>query len=180
MIQALRNTEEKILLEILTVWIHVLAWSVYLGGSIAMELLLRHAQNYMKGSQVSVVCQNSGKKYRWISFVCLILLMLTGWLRVSGSEIQSPAGEWILTGLVVLWVLLLCILALLAFHVHPELHIRVSASMTEAQVQHERQRVGVAIRRMDFWVRAELVLALLATLLGVVLGTMSHIAQADF
>lgn len=169
---------EKVkLLETLIAWIHILAWAVYLGGAIAMEFILRHAQSFMRGSQVAVVCQNSGRKYRWLSFVCLLLLLVTGLMRAGITESTESTEitettllySFLLFSIVLIWVLLLGILGLLSFHIHPEMHLRVSPSMTEQEVTIERQRVGVAIRQMDIWVRIELLLALLATLAGAAL-----------
>lgn len=147
------------------IWVHNMAWAVYLGGAISMELVLRHAQQFMRGSQVAVVCQNSGRKYRWLSLACLIILLVTGLMRVTW--VQMTQSEMVLLfGALLLWSLLVGILALLALHIHPEMHLRVSSSMTEEEVRTERKRVGVAIQRMDFWVRAELMIAVLAMMVG--------------
>jgi len=39
--------------------LHALAWSIYVGGAICMELILRHAQQFMKPSQTAYVCEFS-------------------------------------------------------------------------------------------------------------------------
>lgn len=152
--------------------VHALAWSVYVGGAVCMELLLRHAQNYMKPSQIAVVCQHSGKRYRWWSFYCLLLLLVTG----IPLAMQHPApfdptriyglAVWSLCGL---WVIQMIILALLSFHIHPAMHARLSSDMTPEEMARERARVGVAITRMDRTVRVELFCALLALFAGSVL-----------
>jgi uncharacterized membrane protein len=148
---------------------HVLGWSVYLGGALCMELVLRHAQNHMKPSQVAIVCANAGQRYRWFSAVALCVLLITGILlvldRPRGFDVSSVRGVavWAMCGL---WAAQVAILAVLSFRVHPTMHLRADATMTAAQIRIERARVGVAIRDMDRLLRAELALALLALAAG--------------
>lgn len=130
-----------------------------------MELVLRYAQDHMRPSQVAVVCQNSGRRYRWFSLVCLILLLVTGLALAREFDLHSIYGK-VLTGLVILWTLLLAVLALLSFYIHPAMHIRVSSAMTEEEIRVERQRVASAIVKMDITVRLELGLIMLALLAG--------------
>jgi uncharacterized membrane protein len=134
-----------------------------------MELVLRYAQQFMRPSQIAVVCETAGHSYRWWSLVALIILMLTGIplaLRQPGAfDVTTTFGLllWILCGV---WLLQMSILALLSFRVHPDMHARSRASMSEQEIQIERQRVGVAIRRMDQLVRVELAGTIVAVLVG--------------
>lgn len=149
--------------------IHIMSWSIYVGGAICMELVLRHAQNYMRPSQIAVVCQNAGLKYRWWSLVCLILLLVTGILLAQKhpQSFDAATTRGLLTiGLCVLWLLQILILAFLSFRVHSDMHLRVSPSMTAEEIQTERQRVAAAIVHMDITVRVELACALIAMLFG--------------
>lgn len=148
--------------------LHVLAWSVYVGGAIVMEFVLRHAQASMRGSQVAIVCQKAGHRYRWWSALCLALLLVTG-IALAGPIVPGSNEAIVVVVLGGVWLALVLILALLTFYIHPELHIRVSPSMSEDEVKSERGRVGRAIVRMDIAVRVELGLALLAMLLGAAL-----------
>lgn len=145
--------------------VHALAWSTYVGGAIIMELVLRYAQGSMRPSQVAIVCQRAGYRYRWVSCFCLVLLLATG-LALAGPTVAGGPETIVLVALGAVWLALAAILALLSFYIHPEMHIRVSSSMTEEEVRQERQRVGRAIVRMDITVRIELGLAFLAILLG--------------
>jgi uncharacterized membrane protein len=134
-----------------------------------MELVLRHAQNYMRPSQIAVVCQKAGMQYRWWSLICLLLLLITGVLLVQYHpqpfQLATHRGL-VIIGLCVLWLIQILILALLSFWIHPDMHLRVAASMTEEEVNNERKRVGAAIVNMDITVRAELACALIAMLAG--------------
>jgi uncharacterized membrane protein len=149
--------------------IHVLGWSIYVGGAICMEVVLRYAQNYMKPSQVAIVCQQSGKRYRWWSFVCLMLLFATGMpMAMTSSAVFDPSSFYgrVILVLFSLWILQLALLAVLTFIIHPDMHTRVLASMSAAQIKEERARVGIAITRMDHTVRIELTCAIFALLAG--------------
>jgi len=149
--------------------VHVLAWCIYVGGAICMELVLRYAQTVMKPSQIAVVCQHSGKRYRWWSLLCLIVLLATG----IPLALQHPAAfdpttargmtVWILCGL---WIVQMAILGILSLRIHPDMHARLTTDMTPEQMQAERARVGVASVRMDRTVRLELFCAIAAMLAG--------------
>lgn len=149
--------------------IHATSWSIYVGGAICMELVLRHAQNYMRPSQIAVVCQNAGTKYRWWSLVCLILLLVTGILLAQKhpQSFDTETTRGLITiGLCVIWLMQILILAFLSFRVHSDMHLRVSPSMTAEEIQTERQRVAAAIVHMDITVRVELGFAIIAMLVG--------------
>lgn len=148
--------------------VHALSWSIYVGGAIVMELVLRHAQVSMRPSQVAEVCRRAGQRYRWCSCFCLALLLLTG-LVLARPIVPGSREAIVLMSLGAIWLALALILALLSFYIHPEMHIRVSPSMSEDEVSKERERVGRAIVRMDITVRIELALALCAMALGAVL-----------
>lgn len=159
-------------LDLPLLWAHTLAWAVYVGGAITMELVLRHAQQFMRPSQVAVVCQRSGRSYRWWSFYALLVLLATGiplaWNRPGGFDPGGATGA-VTWALCVVWLVQLGLLALLAFKVHPDMHARADATMSEAEIKEERQRIGQAIRRMDLVVRIELAGAIFALLLGAAL-----------
>lgn len=149
--------------------LHALGWAIYVGGAITMELVLRYAQDFMRPSQTAVVCQFSGKRYRWWSFYCLLVLLVTG-IALEMTEpmpfdLSTTRGltVWALCGL---WIMQIGVLGLLAFWIHPAMHARLSSDMTGEQMRRERERVGVAIKRMDRTVRLELCIALAAMLVG--------------
>lgn len=164
-------------LEYLLLAAHTLAWSVYVGGAITMELVLRYAQKFMRPSQVAIVCQASGRSYRWWSLVALTVLMITGIplaLRQAGAFDVSTAIGLLLWGLCGVWLLQISILALLTFRVHPDMHARSRASMSEEEIRLDRQRVGLAIRQMDQLLRLELAGTIIAVLLGSSLHHLMH------
>jgi uncharacterized membrane protein len=147
--------------------VHAFAWCVYVGGSVCMELVLRHAQGYMRPSQVAVVCERAGQLYRWWSLVALTLLGVTGvaLVLVIGETIADMYAS-LLIAAIVLWVLQMVIWMRLTFGVHPAMHARLQPSMSEQEIALERSRVGAAIRRMDRYLRTELGLAVVALCVG--------------
>lgn len=148
---------------------HALAWSVYVGGAVTMELVLRYAQNFMRPSQVAIVCQAAGRSYRWWSLLALAILMVTGLpmaMRQPNAFDPSTSFGMTLWSLCGVWLLQIAILALLTFRVHPDMHARMAVSLSEAEMQRERQRVGAAIRRMDQLLRLELAGGIVAVALG--------------
>lgn len=152
--------------------VHALCWAIYVGGAICMELVLRYAQNFMKPSQIAVVCQYSGIRYRWWSLFCLAGLLITGiLLAIAQPAPFDPSTRY---GLVVwilcaLWIAQMLILGLLSLRIHPDMHARLTSDMTPDEMHRERARVGVAITRMDRTVRLELGLAILAMFAGSIL-----------
>jgi len=149
--------------------LHIIAWCIYVGGAICMELVLSHAQKFMKPSQTAVVCERSGQRYRWVSLACLLVLLATGWALAlrspEGFDPVSDRGRAILV-LQLLWLLQLGLLTLLTFRFHPDMHARLVTTMTVDEMKVERQRVGVAIVRMNRTVKIELGVALVTVLVG--------------
>ena len=155
--------------------LHALGWSIYVGGAVCMELVLRHAQTSMRPSQVAVVCQDAGRRYRWWAAASLMTLLVTG-ILLAGPLLPDPllpgpllAGgtrHLIVWGLFGLWLVQVTTLGLLALVTHPQMHSRADATLSSSEHQVERQRIGAAIRHMDRLLRFELGLALTALLLG--------------
>lgn len=132
-----------------------------------MEFVLNYAQQSMRPSQTAVVCEFSGKRYRWWSFLCLLTLLATGGLMAIRSDwtMDSSQGLAVIL-LVVFWGIQMVILGLLTFRFHPDMHARLETWMSEEEMKRERARVGVAIVRMARTVRVELAVAVLAMLTG--------------
>lgn len=166
-------------LDTLLLTAHSIGWAIYVGGSVTMELVLRHAQQYMRPSQVAVVCQASGTRYRWWSFFALMLLLASGiplaWNYPGGFDLANLSGQ-LIGAITLLWLAQLAILGLLAFRVHPDMHARADARLSEEAFKEERRRIGEAIRRMDLLLRIELGGAIFALLLGAALHQPALIA----
>ena len=160
-------------------WLHVLGWAFYAGGPITMEWVLRYAQRTMPPSQVAVVCQKAGHRYRWFSLAALGLIGITGivlWLRLDNADLAGrprhprmsladPYGRTLLE-LAIVWVMLVALVSLMAFWLHPAQARRSRPDMPREEIQVERARVGRALKRMEIVLRSELVLSIVALGLG--------------
>ncbi len=136
--------------------IHVASTSLYLGGAITMELLLRHAQRDLPGPQTAVTCQVSGKMWRWWAQGALGLAGVS--FFVSAARIASaPAGIVVVYSGV--WFSLFLILLVLSYRAHPALARRVPPDAPPEIRARNRQELRKAIARMDKLLRAELCLA---------------------
>lgn len=160
-------------------WLHAMGWMSYAGGPITMEWVLRYAQRTMPPSQVGVVCQRAGHRYRWFSLAALSVTGVTGlllWRRLDNADLAGrpghprmsladPYGQTLLA-LVLIWAILVSLVALMAFWLHPAQARRSRPGMTTEEIQVERARVGRAMRRMELVLRSELVLSIVALALG--------------
>lgn len=159
--------------------LHVFGWSVYVGGAITMEWVLRYAQRTMPPSQTAIVCKQSGSRYRWFSLAAIIGTGLTGlfiFLRTDTATLAGRTGSpqlslgdaygRTLLLLAVAWIILLAANSLMAFWLHPAQARRSRPEMTREEIQAERARVGKAMRRMEWALRIELVVSILAVGLG--------------
>ncbi|MHB8245593.1 MAG: hypothetical protein ACYDGN_09620 [Acidimicrobiales bacterium] len=143
-----------------------MAWALYLGGSVAMELIWRPVQRYLPPGQVNVVCQKMGRRYRWIA---LGSLAVAGFALVPAlwhSDFLSSAygrTAWADLGC---WALAVVGVTTMALSAHPALHRRHGASLSSEEQTAARERTRRAIRRMDVLLRADIAIALVAALLA--------------
>lgn len=157
--------------------LHVVSWSTYVGGTLVMEFIWRHAQQSLPPSQTAVACQWMGRRYRWIALSALVGAAVSGVARMVEADLRSASSPArvldlshaygrTMVAVIVVWFLLVGLLGLLSLLAHPALHVRMSADMTDEERAAARQKVHRAIRRMDLLLRLELGLALLSLLLG--------------
>lgn len=150
-------------------FVHSVSWATYLGGALVMELIWRPAQEDLPPSQTAVACQWMGRRYRWIAAAALAGLGISGLgLLASGDASLSLSGSYGRTVLAVgiLWIALVATLVALSFVTHPGLHARTSTDMTDEQRAAAREAVRRSIVRMDRALRFDLLVGLIAALLG--------------
>lgn len=143
-----------------------LAWALYLGGTVAMELIWRPVQRYLSPGQVNLLCQRMGRRYRWIAI---------GSLAVAGGALapdlrrphllSSAYGRTVCAGFAC-WAVLAAGVLTMALLAHPALHLRHDAGLSSQERAAARERTHRAIRRMDVLLRSEIVIALVAVLLA--------------
>jgi uncharacterized membrane protein len=154
--------------------VEAIAWATYVGGAIVMEFVWRPAQRDLPAAQTAVACQVMGRRYRWLALFALVVVAGAGAARVGDRgahdslALSDPYGRTI-AGLAVCWVVVFALVTSMAFVAHPALHVRTPADLDASARAAARAEVARAIRRMDVVLRAELVVALLAVLLGAAL-----------
>lgn len=160
-------------LYLLSVWTHILAMAVWLGGMIFMALVLVPVvrRTEYQGLAAGLI-HWTGRRFRWIGWICLILLVLTGAFNLAyrgygwsdfwdGALWQGPFGRTLAVKLFLVAV----VFALSAVHdfvIGP----RTTALMErDPTAEHTRR-----MRRATGWFgRANLLLALIIVMLGVML-----------
>ncbi|NUQ38502.1 MAG: CopD family protein [Caldilineales bacterium] len=160
-------------LYLFSVWLHVVAAIIWIGGALFLALVLVPAtrQAAYRGIAPALI-QWSGARFRSISWVCLATLLLSGicnlayrgfgWADLwSGQLWQGPFGRTL--GIKLLLVALILLLsAVHDFVIGPQARERWQADATAAETLRLR-------RRASWFGRINLLLALIVTALGVTL-----------
>lgn len=160
-------------LYLLSVWIHILSAIVWIGGMVFLALVVVPVtrRTELRG-QSGALFRWTGRRFRWIGWICLLLFVLTGIVNLAyrgyhWSDLWSGAlwsGSFGQT-LAVKLVLVAAILVLSAVHdfkVGPE-----AASLMEREPTANETRRW---RRAASWFgRVNLLLALIVVMLGVML-----------
>jgi uncharacterized membrane protein len=112
------------MLYLLSVWLHILAAAVWIGGMIFLVLVLVPATRRPEYRDIAApLIRWTGERFRWVGWVCLGLLVLSGTFNVayrgftwkdalSGRLWQGPFGQ----ALGIKLLLVSAILALSALH----------------------------------------------------------------
>ncbi|MFV2090965.1 MAG: CopD family protein [Pseudomonadales bacterium] len=152
--------------------IHDLSVAVYVGGAVAMEFVLGPAQKMIPPAQAQVMGQKSADRFLILVWVSLVLILVTGLLRMyysgifSGGPIFSYSYGRTLLGLLFIWLLLAINGALITFALRPRLTGKLGAGSTSGQADQDRNTKIQAVTWIEYLSRADLVLAVIAVLLG--------------
>ncbi len=160
-------------LYMLTVWVHILAAAVWIGGMVFLVVVLvpvTRRPEY-RGVAASLIHWTS-LRFRWIGWLCLGLLLLTGTFNLIqrgfgwGDLWSGRLWEGLSGGILAVKLLLLGVVFLLSalhdFIIGP----RATALWRSNPVSLEAMR----LRRQAIWIgRLNLLLALIAVAFGVML-----------
>ncbi len=157
-----------------SLWLHILAGAVWIGGMVFVALVLvpviRLPENQ---STAASLVQVTGRRFRSVGWLCLVLLLLTGAVNLfyrgfSVSELwsaelwQSPFGL-VLALKLFLFCLVLALSCLHDFAIGP----RATALWRKEPTSPEAGR----LRRQASWIgRLNLLLALVLVALGIILA----------
>ncbi|MDP6374995.1 MAG: hypothetical protein QGH42_10685 [Kiritimatiellia bacterium] len=159
-------------------FIHDLAVATYVGGAVAMEFILGPAQRAIPPAQAQVMGEKTAERFLLLVWISLVLIFLTGvwrlYLRgyIGGDALfNAPLTLEFAYGrtafaLFLVWLILVINGALITFVFRPRLTSRMSAGVSQTQAQGSRDSMMAAVQWIEWLTRIDLVLALLAVLLG--------------
>ncbi|HEY4928674.1 MAG TPA: hypothetical protein VIH95_05945 [Acidimicrobiales bacterium] len=159
-------------------FLFTLAWAVYLGGALAMELVWRPVQRDIPPSQIGAMCRWMGRRYRWLGLGALGLAAVTwlAWRGLGGTvllasrpaaAVPPAASGWPVAAMVACWGCLAALVLAMGVLLHPRSHARWRAGAHAADAAAARRRKVRALRTMDVLLRVELAVALSTTALVV-------------
>ncbi len=159
-------------LYLVSVWIHILAASIWLGGMAFLVLVLVPWLRRTPGAPAGTLLSETGRRFRSVGWVCFALLLVTGSFNLSmrGVTLASlssavfwatPFGRILLTKLVA-FSLVLGVSAIHDFVLGPR--------ATALIARHPRSREAAASRRHAALLgRVNAILALVLVAAGVML-----------
>lgn len=156
-----------------SVWLHILAVAVWLGGMVFVALVLVPVIRQPENERVAAsIVQLTGLRFRSAGWICLVLLFLTGtfnlfyrgfvWADLWGGRIWEGTFGRVLALKLLLFAAVFLLSCLHDFAIGP----RAAAVWRMDPASPETKR----LRRQASWIgRLNLVLALVIVVLGIVL-----------
>ena len=140
------------LLYLLSVWVHILAATIWIGGMLFLVLVVVPWLRKGPRSDAAVFLRETGTRFRNVGWVCFGLLLVTGtfnlWVRgvrlsdfVRVEWLESPFGQTVLLKLGV-FVLVLVMSALHDFVVGPRATDAIAKDPRSARARTERRRAS--------------------------------------
>jgi uncharacterized membrane protein len=158
---------------LLSVWLHIVAAVVWVGGAIFLVIVLIPAIRRREfGGVASALIRFAALRFRWVGWVCFCVFVFTGIVNLSARgiglrELQDAAfwqGSFGLT-LAIKLMLVVVILLISAFH-----DFFLGPRAASAWVADAGSAQTVRLRRQAARLgRVNLLLALMAILLGIML-----------
>jgi putative copper resistance protein D len=159
-------------LYLLSVWVHILAATVWIGGMSFLVLVVVPWLRRGGRVEAAVFLRETGERFRNVGWSCFLLLAVTGtfnlWVRgvrlsdfARAEWLTSPFGKTVLLKLGV-FALVLTVSAVHDFVVGPRATRAIAKSPQSAEAQRER-------RRASLLGRVNVVFALILVAAGVML-----------
>lgn len=159
-------------------FLHDLSVAVYVGGAVAMEFILAPAQNAIPPAQAQIMGEKTSDRFLVLVWASLALIFITGFFRlyakgmIGGESFFGPLLSWhysygrTVIVMFAIWIVLVINGSLITFVFRPVLQGKLSSASNQSQAssnQNAKIQAAVWIQHLS---RADLVLAILATLLG--------------
>lgn len=154
-------------------FVHDLSVAVYVGGAVAMEFVLAPAQAAIPPAQAQIMGEKTSNRFLVLVWGSLALILVTGVLRLQmngmlGSDGLSLADSygrtlWTMFGI---WVVLAVNGGLITFVFRPTLQGKLQPGSNQTSASQDRDAKMKAATWIQHLTRADLVLAVIVTLLG--------------
>ena len=161
-------------LHVISVWLHIMAAAVWIGGSIFLAAVLIPAIRRPElGSMAALLIRVTAYRFRWIGWICFAVFFVTGLFNLSHRGLLSPAllrlDFWLGSFGAVLAIKLSMFLGIVAISVVHDFFIGPRATVAwQADPQGSET---VRLRRKSVQLgRLNLILGLLVSILGVMLA----------
>ncbi len=158
---------------VLSMWIHLLAAIVWIGGMAFLVLVLAPALRRFEPRELGIkLIREAGTRFRFVGWVCLVVLVLTGlqnlksrgitWELAANPDFWKAGFGHVLAMKLGVVALILVLSVIHDFHTGPA----ATSALTANPASPEARR----LRAMAMWFgRVNFVLALVVVLLGVAL-----------
>lgn len=156
-----------------SVWVHLLAAIVWIGGMVFLAAVLVPALRRNEYSFLSAsLIQWTGRRFRWVGWLCLVALVLTGFVNLSyrgiGWDALASGELWQTSFGRVLGAKLILLAAILSLSIFHDFVIGPrAANVLREKLQSNEART---LRRQASWIgRINLLLAVAVVALGTML-----------
>jgi uncharacterized membrane protein len=170
-------------LEVLYQVLHDLAFAVYVGGLFYAEIVLTPAAGAVAPAQAAVVLRKAGDRQAIISWTSLLVILITGILRLGYMDLLAFPGSFFLKSAAAssaygqtvfamfgLWCVLVALGLVMTFVLRPLLIGKIDPMLSQAERERRQERMLGAARWMAIVLRADLLVAVTIAVLGVSLA----------
>lgn len=154
-------------------FIHDLSIAVYIGGAVAMEFVLAPAQASIPPAQAQIMGEKTSNRFLILVWSSLALILITGLLRLQMNGMLNADGLSMgdsygrtLWAMLTLWLVLAINGGLITFVFRPTLQGKLKAGSSQAGANDARDAKMKAATWIQHITRADLVIAIIVTLLG--------------
>lgn len=154
-------------------FIHDLSVAIYVGGAVAMEFVLAPAQAAIPPAQAQIMGEKTSNRFLILVWSSLALILITGLLRLQMNGMLNADGLSMadsygrtLWAMLALWLVLAINGGLITFVFRPTLQGKLKAGSSQTGAKEARDAKMKAATWIQHITRADLVIAIVVTLLG--------------
>jgi uncharacterized membrane protein len=159
-------------------FLHDLSICTYVGGAVAMEFILNPAQQTIPPAQAQIMGEKSSDRFLILVWVSLVVILITGVVRLQMKGLigwdpllnvpltwDYSYGRTVIT-MFIIWIILAVNGSLITFLFRPRLKGKLGAGTSQSQATEDRNAKMQAATWIQNLSRVDLVLAVVALLLG--------------